>query len=221
MFGNLVGKVGNFSVVIAPMILRGRAAGGLFIVRSFAQRRWSPFTAREIALVESFADQAAIAMENVRLFSHLANIGDTRSLILHPASTTHRQLTDEQRLAATRLDRRDVRLIGRAHRRLRIVDEDVDEALLRLDQLVREHNTNPGELPTFAFSAVLCKGDLFVLSIGVNGPLVGHSFRLLEHVPPGQKLIEAAVYDNLKRYRERFIEHPAIDTREIYQLNES
>ena len=39
-------------------------------------------------------------VENVRLFSHLANIGDTRSLILHPASTTHRQLTYEQRLAA-------------------------------------------------------------------------------------------------------------------------
>ena len=33
-------------------------------------------------------------VENVRLFSHLANIGDTRSLILHPASTTHRQLTE-------------------------------------------------------------------------------------------------------------------------------
>jgi O-acetylhomoserine (thiol)-lyase len=39
-------------------------------------------------------------VENARLFSHLANIGDTRSLILHPASTTHRQLSDEQRLAA-------------------------------------------------------------------------------------------------------------------------
>jgi O-acetylhomoserine (thiol)-lyase len=39
-------------------------------------------------------------VENVGLFSHLANIGDTRSLILHPASTTHRQLSDEQRLAA-------------------------------------------------------------------------------------------------------------------------
>lgn len=39
-------------------------------------------------------------VEGVRLFSHLANVGDTRSLILHPASTTHRQLTDEQRLAA-------------------------------------------------------------------------------------------------------------------------
>jgi O-acetylhomoserine (thiol)-lyase len=36
----------------------------------------------------------------VTLFSHLANIGDVRSLIIHPASTTHRQLTDEQRKAA-------------------------------------------------------------------------------------------------------------------------
>jgi O-acetylhomoserine (thiol)-lyase len=45
--------------------------------------------------------EAGVKMvENVRLFSHLANIGDTRSLILHPASTTHRQLTDEQRSAA-------------------------------------------------------------------------------------------------------------------------
>jgi O-acetylhomoserine (thiol)-lyase len=39
-------------------------------------------------------------VENVQLFSHLANIGDTRSLILHPASTTHRQLTEGQREAA-------------------------------------------------------------------------------------------------------------------------
>jgi O-acetylhomoserine (thiol)-lyase len=39
-------------------------------------------------------------VEGVNLFSHLANIGDSRSLILHPASTTHRQLSDEQRTAA-------------------------------------------------------------------------------------------------------------------------
>ena len=39
-------------------------------------------------------------VSNVKLFSHLANIGDTRSLIIHPASTTHRQLTPEQRKAA-------------------------------------------------------------------------------------------------------------------------
>ena len=36
-------------------------------------------------------------VESVELWSHLANVGDTRSLIIHPASTTHRQLTDEQR----------------------------------------------------------------------------------------------------------------------------
>ena len=40
------------------------------------------------------------AVESVELLSHLANIGDTRSLILHPASTTHRQLNDEQRTAS-------------------------------------------------------------------------------------------------------------------------
>ena len=39
-------------------------------------------------------------VSKVELFSHLANIGDTRSLIIHPASTTHRQLTDEAKVAA-------------------------------------------------------------------------------------------------------------------------
>ncbi len=37
---------------------------------------------------------------NVKLFSHVANLGDTRSLIIHPASTTHSQLTPEQRVLA-------------------------------------------------------------------------------------------------------------------------
>ena len=39
-------------------------------------------------------------VEGLELFSHLANIGDTRSLVIHPASTTHRQLSDEQKVAA-------------------------------------------------------------------------------------------------------------------------
>lgn len=39
-------------------------------------------------------------VSSVKLFSHLANIGDTRSLIIHPASTTHRQLADAQKIAA-------------------------------------------------------------------------------------------------------------------------
>ncbi|MFC5501153.1 bifunctional o-acetylhomoserine/o-acetylserine sulfhydrylase [Lysinimonas soli] len=43
-------------------------------------------------------DAGKALVENVTLFSHLANIGDVRSLIIHPASTTHSQLTPEQQL---------------------------------------------------------------------------------------------------------------------------
>ncbi|MFO0346134.1 MAG: O-acetylhomoserine aminocarboxypropyltransferase [Labrys sp. (in: a-proteobacteria)] len=39
-------------------------------------------------------------VSETKLFSHLANVGDTRSLIIHPASTTHRQLTDAQKTTA-------------------------------------------------------------------------------------------------------------------------
>ncbi|SKA13652.1 O-acetylhomoserine aminocarboxypropyltransferase [Consotaella salsifontis] len=45
-------------------------------------------------------DAGVAFVEALELFSHLANIGDTRSLVIHPASTTHRQLTDEQKVAA-------------------------------------------------------------------------------------------------------------------------
>ena len=45
-------------------------------------------------------DMGIKLVEGCKLFSHLANIGDTRSLITHPASTTHRQLSDEQKKAA-------------------------------------------------------------------------------------------------------------------------
>ena len=45
-------------------------------------------------------DAGVKLVSNVKLFSHLANIGDTRSLIIHPASTTHRQLTDAQKVEA-------------------------------------------------------------------------------------------------------------------------
>ncbi|MEL6245805.1 MAG: O-acetylhomoserine aminocarboxypropyltransferase [Pseudomonadota bacterium] len=45
-------------------------------------------------------DAGKALVESVKLFSHLANIGDTRSLIIHPASTTHSQLSDEQKTAA-------------------------------------------------------------------------------------------------------------------------
>lgn len=45
-------------------------------------------------------DAGVRLVEGCELLSHLANVGDTRSLILHPASTTHRQLSEEQQVAA-------------------------------------------------------------------------------------------------------------------------
>ncbi|AGW42163.1 O-acetylhomoserine aminocarboxypropyltransferase [Leifsonia xyli subsp. cynodontis DSM 46306] len=45
-------------------------------------------------------DAGAALVDSLQLFSHLANIGDVRSLVIHPASTTHSQLTPEQQLTA-------------------------------------------------------------------------------------------------------------------------
>ena len=45
-------------------------------------------------------DAGIALVKNLKLFSHLANVGDTRSLVIHPASTTHRQLTDDQKKIA-------------------------------------------------------------------------------------------------------------------------
>ena len=45
-------------------------------------------------------DAGVALVKNLRLFSHLANVGDTRSLVIHPASTTHRQLSDAQKTTA-------------------------------------------------------------------------------------------------------------------------
>jgi O-acetylhomoserine (thiol)-lyase len=39
-------------------------------------------------------------VDSLEIFSHVANLGDTRSLVIHSASTTHRQLTEEQQIAA-------------------------------------------------------------------------------------------------------------------------
>jgi O-acetylhomoserine (thiol)-lyase len=45
--------------------------------------------------------EAGVALvSKLRLFSHLANVGDTRSLVIHPASTTHRQLSDGEKIVA-------------------------------------------------------------------------------------------------------------------------
>jgi O-acetylhomoserine (thiol)-lyase len=64
-------------------------------------------------------------VDAVEIFSHVANLGDTRSLIIHSASTTHRQLTPEQQAAAG---------AGPNVVRLSIGIEDADDLIRDLDQ---------------------------------------------------------------------------------------
>lgn len=70
-------------------------------------------------------DAGVNLVSNVELFSHLANIGDTKSLIIHPASTTHKQLTEEQRATAG---------AGGDVIRLSIGIEDVEDIITDLEQ---------------------------------------------------------------------------------------
>jgi O-acetylhomoserine (thiol)-lyase len=64
-------------------------------------------------------------IDSLKLFSHLANVGDARSLVIHPPSTTHQQLNAEQQKAAG-VDPEMVRLsVGL---------EDLDDILWDLDQ---------------------------------------------------------------------------------------
>ncbi len=67
-----------------------------------AANRYAP---RGVGAVLSFelkggVDAGRALVDSLQLFSHLANIGDVRSLVIHPASTTHAQLTPEQQLTA-------------------------------------------------------------------------------------------------------------------------
>ena len=64
-------------------------------------------------------------MESLQLFSHLANIGDAKSLVIHPASTTHQQLTTEERAAGG---------IGDELIRLSIGLEETEDILWDLDR---------------------------------------------------------------------------------------
>ncbi|GLK71071.1 O-acetylhomoserine aminocarboxypropyltransferase [Ancylobacter dichloromethanicus] len=73
--------------------------------------------------------EAGVALvSGVKLFSHLANIGDTRSLIIHPASTTHRQLADEQKTLAG---------AGPDVVRLSVGIEDAADIIADLDQALK------------------------------------------------------------------------------------
>ncbi|MEO6407833.1 MAG: GAF domain-containing protein, partial [Burkholderiaceae bacterium] len=65
----MAATVANFSCIVAPMMSHGRGIGAIVVVRMFAARQWPDFTAKEIALVQTFADQAVIGIQNARLFN--------------------------------------------------------------------------------------------------------------------------------------------------------
>jgi O-acetylhomoserine (thiol)-lyase len=67
-------------------------------------------------------------IESLRLISHLANVGDAKTLIIHPASTTHQQLTDEQQTAAG---------VSPDLVRISVGLEDVDDICWDLDRALR------------------------------------------------------------------------------------
>ncbi|MFO8126690.1 O-acetylhomoserine aminocarboxypropyltransferase/cysteine synthase family protein [Yoonia sp.] len=85
-----------------------KGAGGLFTVA-----------------VKGGYDACVKLVDSLEIFSHVANLGDTRSLIIHSASTTHRQLTAEQQEAAG---------AGPGIVRLSIGIEDADDLIADLDQ---------------------------------------------------------------------------------------
>ena len=68
-------------------------------------------------------------VDGLELFSHVANLGDARSLVIHSASTTHRQLSPEQRAAAG---------AGDNVVRLSIGIEDADDIIADLDQALAQ-----------------------------------------------------------------------------------
>jgi O-acetylhomoserine (thiol)-lyase len=74
-------------------------------------------------------DAGVALVGKLKLFSHLANVGDTRSLVIHPASTTHRQISDAEKIAAG---------AGPDVVRLSVGLEDVADLIADLDQGLAE-----------------------------------------------------------------------------------
>jgi O-acetylhomoserine (thiol)-lyase len=75
--------------------------------------------------VKGKAEDGVKFIEGLQFLSHVANIGDTRTLVIHPASTTHRQLTEEQRAAAG---------VGNDLIRMSVGLEHIDDILWDIEQ---------------------------------------------------------------------------------------
>jgi len=77
--------------------------------------------------IKGGAEAGRKLIDSVQLFSHLANLGDAKRLIIHPATTTHQQLTDEQQLDAG---------VPKDLVRISAGIEDIDDLIWDLDQAI-------------------------------------------------------------------------------------
>src|SRR5690348_2425598 len=85
--------------------------------------------------IKGGAEAGRKLIDSVKIFSHLANLGDSKSLIIHPATTTHQQLNDEQQIAAG---------VTKDLVRLSVGVEDLDDLIWDLDQAIQASQSLAG-----------------------------------------------------------------------------
>lgn len=78
--------------------------------------------------IKGGVDAGRKLIDSVKLFSHLANVGDSKSLIIHPASTTHQQLSEQEQLSAG---------VTPGLIRLSVGTESIDDILYDLEQAIK------------------------------------------------------------------------------------
>ena len=76
-----------------------------------------------------FIVQGIKFINNVKLASHLANIGDSKTLVIHPASTTHQQLTDDEQEAAG---------VTKDYIRVSVGTEHIDDIIADVEQALNK-----------------------------------------------------------------------------------
>ncbi len=87
-------------------------------------------------------DSGVKFIDNLKLLSHLANIGDAKSLVIHPASTTHQQLTAEERLSTGVTD--DFIRLSVGIEDVEDIWEDIERALTTATAKEERHDSHAG-----------------------------------------------------------------------------